>query len=200
MKISNYIEMESAEISLRSEFIKAFPPFLIYLGTVIVFLSFFKDLVRVGYNTTWLLIRLGYLPFILLTWHVVSKRILSTRFYETPLWIAGIYITLLCTYFSFATGGLKSDYIYGLVQFYFAIAIMPITSITFIFLSLISISIYIYLNVSYLKGSTLHDYAMISTLIPLLIFSAVVYFISSRVRREKINLHNTLLKNLGWHG
>lgn len=72
-------------ISLRSEFIKAFPPFLIYLGTAIILLSFFKDLVRVGFHLSWLLIRLGYLPFVIIVWISAKKNLINTRFYEVPL-------------------------------------------------------------------------------------------------------------------
>lgn len=193
---SDYMATHPKEISLRSEFIKAFPPFLIYLGTAIILLSFFKDLVRVGFHTSWLLIRMGYLPFVLIVWCFATRKLITTRFYEAPLWIAGFYITLLCTYFSFATGGLNSDYIYGLIQFYFAIAIMPVTAITFYMLSLSSISIYIGLNILNFNSGNLHDYTMISTLVPLLVFSAVVYFITSRIRHAKINLHNMLSATL----
>lgn len=190
------INSNSKLISLRSEFTKAFPPFLIYLGTIIILLSFLKDLVRVGFHLSWLLIRVGYLPFVITVWVSTKNKLINSRFYETPLWLAGLYITLLCTYFSFATGGIKSDYIYGLIQFYFAIAIMPITAITFYVLSLSSIAMYIGLNIVNFKPYHSHDYTMVSTLIPLLVFPAIVYFITSRVRRTKINLHNTLSTTL----
>src|SRR5258708_4997288 len=118
---SNYTTF-SQDISLRGEFLKTFPPFLIYLATTIIFLSFFKDLVRVGFHTSWLLIRVSYLPFVLIIWKLSIKKLAATRFYEAPLWAAGLYITLMCVHFSLVTGGLKSDYIFGLIQFYFAIA------------------------------------------------------------------------------
>jgi len=140
-----------AEASLQIDFNKAFPAFIIYLATIIILLSFFKDLVRVGFKLHWLLIRIGYLPFILIVWEI-SKRKFKTRFYEIPLWAAGLYITSFCTYFSFSTGGLKSDYIFGLLQLYFAIALMPITAITFYVTTFFSIAIYV--------GVNLHEFGL----------------------------------------
>lgn len=73
---------------------------------------------------------------------------------------------------------------------------MPLTVTTFYFLTLSSISIYIGLNILNFESNNLHDYTMISTLVPLLIFSAVVYFITSRVRHSNIDLHNKLSTTL----
>lgn len=183
-------------VALQLEFIKAFPPFLIYLATIIILLSFFKDLVRVGFNPSWLLIRACYFPLMIIVWKISTKKLSATRFYEAPLWAAGLYITFFCTYFSFATGGLRSDYIYGLIQFYFAIAVMPLTAVTFYTLSLVSVAIYVESNILKFGHASLHDHATISTLIPLLVFSPIVYLIMSKIRRAKINLQNELSKTL----
>jgi signal transduction histidine kinase len=182
---------QEAESSLQADFNKAFPPFIIYLATIIILLSFTKDLSRVGFNPYWLMIRVGYLPYILIFWEI-AKRKLQSSFYEIPLWAAGLYITCFCTYFSFSTGGLKSDYIFGLLQLYFAIALMPITAITFYMTTFFSIAIYVGVNLYEFGLSNLPDRVTSSTLIPLLVFSIVVYIINSKIRKEKLELQNTL--------
>src|SRR5437763_226703 len=110
------------KFTLAHEFKKSVPPFLIYLATSIIWLSFLKDLSKVGFNPLWLSIRLAYLPFMLGVWYIFKHHF--KKIYEFPLWASGFYITAFCTYFSFATGGLKSDYVFGLIEFYFGIALM----------------------------------------------------------------------------
>lgn len=177
--------------SLQEEFNKTFPPFIIYLGTLIILLSFFKDIVRVGFNLDWLLIRISYLPFILIVWKFANKK-LNKRFYEFPLWAAGLYITSFCTFFAFSTGGLKSDYIFGLIQFYFAIALMPVTAFTFYLTTFVSISMYIFFNLYQFGIYNLPDREISSTLLPLFVFSIVVYIINSKIRSTKLNFQNQL--------
>ncbi len=179
------------EGSLQFDFNKAFPPFIIYLGTIIILLSFSKDLARVGFNLYWLLIRVGYLPFILLTWKIAKIKF-QDSVYEMPLWVAALYITCFCTYFSFSTGGLKSDYIFGLLQLYFAIALMPITARTFYMTTFISLAIYIGENIYKFGLSNLPNKATSSTLIPLIVFSIVVYIINSKIRTSKYEFQNEL--------
>jgi hypothetical protein len=179
------------EASLQQDFNKAFPPFIIYLGTIIILISFSKDLVRVGFNLHWLLIRIGYLPFVLIVWKIAKKK-LQSGFYELPLLAAGLYITCFCTFFSFSTGGLKSDYIFGLLQLYFAIALMPITAITFYTTAFFSIGIYVGTNIYVLGFSNLPDKATSSTFIPLMVFSVVVYIINSKIRKSKLDIQKKL--------
>lgn len=182
--------------TLKDEFIKSFPPIIIFLGTAIIYLCFLKDLVRVGFKLEWLIIRLGYLPFMLVVWKISKRNILPTKFYEAPLWAAGIYITFLCAYFSFSTGGLKSDYAFGLIQFYFVISVMPLTAFTFCGLSITSLLIYICLNVLIFGSNILHDHVVITAMLPLLIFSPIIYVITSRIRHAKLALQNTLTNTL----
>jgi len=177
--------------ALQADFNKAFPPFIIYLGTVIILISFSKDLVRVGFNFSWLLIRLGYFPFILVIWNF-SKYKLQNKYYEIPLWAAGLYITSLCTYFSFSTGGLSSDYIFGLLQLYFAIALMPITAFTFYAIISFSTILYFGINLHRVHSINLADQTTISTIVPLIIFSVVVYIINSNFRKSKLDLQEKL--------
>jgi signal transduction histidine kinase len=186
----------ASSITLKDEFIKSFPPIIIFLGTAIIYLCFFKDLVRVGFNAEWLMIRLGYLPFMMAVWQFSKRKILATRFYEAPLWFAGIYITLLCAYFSFSTGGLKSDYAFGLIQFYFVISVMPLTAFTFCGVSICSLLIYIGLNTLMFGSGILHDNVVITAMLPLLIFSPIIYVITSRIRAAKLALQNTLANTL----
>ncbi len=177
--------------TLQIDFNKTFPPFIIYLATVIIFISFSKDLVKVGFHLDWFLIRLGYFPFILIAWNI-SKYKLQNKFYETPLWAAGLYITGLCTYFSLSTGGLSSDYIFGLLQLYFAIALMPITAITFYSILFSSTILYFGINLSRADSINLADKTIISTIVPLIIFSIIVYIINSNFRKSKLDLQEKL--------
>lgn len=179
------------KFSLQEDFNKTFSPFIIYLATLIILLSFFKDLARVGFNAYWLIIRVGYLPFIIIVWEI-SKKYFKNKYYETPLWAAALYITSFCTFFSFSTGGLRSDYIFGLLQLYFAIALMPITTLTFFATTFFSLAIYIGLNICKFGFVSLPDNPTSSTLVPLIVFSIIVYLINSKIRQEKLALQNEL--------
>lgn len=184
---------ESSPITIKEEFNKIFPAIIIFLGTVIIYLCIYKDFVRVGFNLNWILIRLMYLPFVLVVWKLSKIALIqSSRFYELPLWLAGIYITLFCAYFSFSTGGLKSDYALGLIQFYFVLSVMPLTVITFYGLSIISLIIYIALNVFEFGTAPLHNQIAITAMLPLLIFSPIVYIITSHIRSAKLAYQNRL--------
>jgi signal transduction histidine kinase len=185
------IDLTINKIDLQNDFNKAFPPFIIYLATIIILISFSKDIVKVGFNLNWLLIRLGYFPFILIIWNF-SKYKLQNKYYEMPLWAAGLYITSLCTYFSFSTGGLSSDYIFGLLQLYFAIALMPITAITFYAILFFSTILYFGFNLYKVHAIDFADRSTISTSVPLIIFSIIVYMINSNFRRAKLALQEKL--------
>lgn len=175
----------------QADFNKTFPPFIIYLATVIILISFSKDLVKVGFHLSWFLIRLGYFPFILIIWKI-SRYKLQNKYYEIPLWAAGLYITGLCAYFSFSTGGLGSDYIFGLLQLYFAIALMPITAVTFYSILGFSIVLYFGTNLCAVNSINHVDKAIISTIVPLIIFSIIVYIINSNFRKSKLDLQEKL--------
>lgn len=188
---SNNINLCINKVTLQMDFNKAFPPFIIYLATIIILISFSKDLVKVGFNISCLLIRLGYMPFVVIMWKF-SKYKLQHKYYEMPLWAAGLYITGMCTYFSFSTGGLSSDYIFGLLQLYFAIALMPITSITFYAIISFSTIIYFGINFHRVNSISLADKTTISTIIPLIVFSIIVYIINSKFRKAKQDLQERL--------
>ncbi len=189
------IDTSKIEYSLKNEFKRAVPPFLIYLASVIIIISFFKDVKKIGFNPYWLTIRLCYLPYILAVWRITKSRCVD-RFYELPLWASGFYITTFCSYFALTTGGLKSDYIFGLIQFYFGIAVMPITALSFYTLSILSLLIYISLNLAFSIPTFMFYTTNAATIAPLLVFSFIVYFINSRIRNEKLNLQNTLTLTL----
>lgn len=188
---SNNINLCTNKITLQTDFNKAFPPFIIYLATIIILISFSKDLLKVGFNINWLLIRLGYMPFIVFMWKF-SKYKLLNKYYEMPLWAAGLYITGMCTYFSFSTGGLSSDYIFGLLQLYFAVALMPITSITFYIIISFSTITYFGINLQRVDSIILTDKTTISTIAPLIVFSIIVYIINSKFRKAKQKLQEKL--------
>ncbi|TAK71556.1 MAG: hypothetical protein EPO11_11110, partial [Gammaproteobacteria bacterium] len=157
----NFFNETTIDFSLKNDFKKTFPPYLIYLATIIISLSYFKDMARVGFNPYWLAIRLCYLPFMLIIWQITKNKL--NRFYEIPLWASGLYITLLCSYFSFATSGIKSDYIFGLIQFYFAIAVMPVTAASFYILYLMSLFIYVGLSLLSPGSGSFIEHATAST-------------------------------------
>ncbi len=185
------------QFTLQSEFQKTVKPFLIYLATIIIWISCFKDIVRVGFKPSWLSIRLGYLPFILLTYTLTNKFFKDKqRLYEFPLWAAGLYITFFCTYFAIFTGGLSSDYFFGLLQFYFGIAIMPITIASFFIVMALSVLIFIGINMAALGPATIPTHATISTLAPLLVFTVIVYLIIARIRNIKLELQNKLAETI----
>lgn len=185
------------KFTLKTEFQKTVTPFLIYLATIIIYISFFKDVIRVGIKPMWLVIRLGYFPFILLACFVANKFFSSrARLYEFPLWAAGLYVTLFCSYFSLFTGGLSSDYFFGLLQFYFGIAIMPITMASFFVTIILSILIFVSINLIELGSITIPTYATISTLAPLIIFTVIVHIIIAKIRFVKLAFQNELAETI----
>ncbi len=184
-------------ITLQDEFNKMFPSIIIFLGTVIIYLCIYKDYVRVGFNVEWVIIRLMYLPFVLATWKASKlPMIQKSKLYELPLWLAGLYITLFCTYFAFSTGGLKSDYAFGLIQFYFVLSILPLTPFSFYGLSITSLLLYVSLNLFKFGYAQLHDHVTLTKMLPLLIYSPIIYTIISKIRSAKLTYQNQLAETL----
>jgi signal transduction histidine kinase len=186
--------MDNTKPSLKAEFELATKPFLIYLATTIIWVSFAKDIVRVGFRPDWLAIRLGYLPFVWAAY--VKARRLPNRFYELPLWASAFYITAFCSYFSLSTGSLGSDSIYGLVQFYFGIAIMPITAASFFTIISSSVAYYVLVNVIFGGPHASPPPMIVSNVTPLLVFAALVFVITSRIRTQKLRLQGELIDTL----
>lgn len=178
--------------SLRQEFLRIDKAFLVYLATIIIYLSYFKDVARVGFKIDWLSIRLMYLPFILTVRAVSKTKPLSKKFYELPVWGAGLYITAFCTYFSLSTGNIGSDYINGLIQFYFGIAIMPITTTTFFGVVGLSLATYIGVNLEAAGLAALPPKTVLSNLLPLFVFSSIIHLFTARIRGHMIRSQNAL--------
>ncbi len=183
---------------LDREFAQAARPFLLYLATCIIWLSIFKDIVRVGFRPDWIAIRIGYLPFMLGCFALTERLTKRGRmeYSELPLWGAAIYITAFCTFFAAYTGGMASDSIYGLIQFYFGIAIMPITAISFY--SILLLSPLAYFGLNYLNPEAVPSVpgSVISNLVPLFVFSGIVFFITSRIRKDKFEFRRQLEEEL----
>src|SRR4051812_4586199 len=78
-------------------------PVLIVLATIIIVASSLKDISQVGFRLNWLLIRLAYLPYILVIYWLY-RRFIHQKWVEMPLWASGLYITLFVSYFAAKTG------------------------------------------------------------------------------------------------
>src|SRR3990167_4373757 len=184
------------QLALRDEFIRLYAPVIIFLGTAIIYLCILKDYAQIGFNWKWLLIRLAYLPFVASIWALSKPKLLESQYYEVPLWLAGLYIAFFCAYFSFSTGGLNSNYVFGLIQFYFVISVMPLTEKTFYGLSLSLTMIYLGMNIFKFGAEVLSDHVMLTAMLPLLIFSPIIHVITSRIRLSKIKLQKALTDTL----
>lgn len=189
--------IQNPQITLESEFTKAAKPFLLYLATIIIWLSFIKDCAKVGFKWEWLAIRLGYLPFMLFAFFVGRKLSAKNKiFTEIPVMAAAVYITSFCTLFSLPTGYLSSDYLYGLIQFYIGIAIMPIRKSTFFTITFSSIAAFLIAVAAHGGSQALANRATLSNIIPLIAFSCIVYLITSKIRAFKIQYQNALADTL----
>jgi len=186
-----YTNRQPMDACLQEEFMKAFPPFLIYLATAIILFSFLKDMVKIGFHLSWLCLRLSYLPFILLIWHLSKPLFSGTKMYDTPLWIAILYITFLYAYFSLATGGLASDYHDGLLQVYFVMAIMPIRRITFYLLLISSVVLYVGINVFKYGWINASDYWIFFRFISWIGILMIIFTIISKIRLSRIYLQQS---------
>jgi signal transduction histidine kinase len=182
---------------LRAEHDSAARTFFLYLATPVIWISFFKDLAVVGFKWEWLLIRLAYLPYILLVNYAVRRINKKTdRFYEAPLWAASAYITAFCTYFSVHTGYLSSRTVLGLVLLYFGAAVMPVSPFSFVFTTVSSVLFFLIGCVIHGGWGVLGDGLAISNLVPLIIFAYIIFHITYRIRMTKIEAQHALLDTL----
>ena len=182
------------QFTLKDDFRSAIKPFLLYLATTIIWLSIFKDYVRVGLRPEWIAIRIFYLPFILVVFQLTKTKFINRKFYEFPIWAAGLYITGFCTYFSFSLGFIASDMAFGLLQYYLGIAVMPIRRRTFYLTVGTSIGIYVLGNITHAGMLAVPHGPAVSNLIPLLIFSIIVFEITHRIRIDKLRSQNELTR------
>lgn len=187
--------IQTEPFSLKKEFQNVVKPYMVYLATFIVLISSFKDIAIAGLHLKWVMIRAFYFPFILLGCYLTKSRYCE-KFYELPIWVGGAYITYICIYFSLQTGGYKENYVYGLIQLYFALAVMPITRKTFFGVVILSIISFVGFNSYFFGINNLPEKSLISSLILLMIFSFIVYLITASINRKKIILENTLTRTV----
>ncbi|MCX6123146.1 MAG: hybrid sensor histidine kinase/response regulator [Proteobacteria bacterium] len=186
-----------ANAARRSEYEAVIVPFLIWLAGAVVVLCIFKDMARVGFRLPWVLIRLGYLPVAYLgcflpRWWTPLKRLLP----EFALWVSGAYIVWFCSFFSLSTGNFKSDYVFGVYQFFLGIALIPISRRTFFGFSALS-SAYYFWEIA--RHSPQPDSSLapaITNYVSFYLFSALIYVIMSRIRTRNVELQWELRTNI----
>ena len=181
------IESIRQRTDFNLELSKSIKTFMIYLGTVIVYFSIFKDISSEGFKPFWLLIKLIYLPFILSIFFLsekISKKNKSLK--ELTVWAAAIYLTTYSCFFAHQTGDyLKSGYIFGLGQFYFAASLIPISGFTFYGAMLFSIIQPIIWAYIWQGSAFLQNGSITPKLFTVYILSIIFYQILSKVRNEK---------------
>lgn len=185
--------MRSSEtvLSTSEQFRKSVMPFLVILATVVIVVSSLKDINQMGFQWTWFLIRLGYLPYMLMVYTAYEFK-LRKRFPEFPLWASSLYITLLVSYFSSFTGYFASSYTNGLIQLYTVTAILPLSMFGFLGSMASSVLFFSLLNLLYGGSAAAPSRTTVSNLVPLLICPPIVFLIVRGIRQKLDAAYATL--------
>ncbi|MEI8027454.1 MAG: hybrid sensor histidine kinase/response regulator [Pseudomonadota bacterium] len=181
----------------RAEYEAAVVPFLVWLAGSVIVICIFKDIARVGFQLPWVLIRLGYLPVACLgcflpRWWPPLKRVLP----EFALWVSGAYIIWFCSLFSLSTGNFKSDYVFGIYQFFLGIALIPISRQTFFGFSALSSAYYFWEISRHSPHPDSNLAPAVTNYVSFYLFSALIYVIMSRIRKRNIELQWELRTNI----
>jgi signal transduction histidine kinase/ActR/RegA family two-component response regulator len=182
----------------RADYEEAVLPFLFWLAGSIIVICIGKDIARIGLNWSFVAIRLLYLP-VALTACLAPRRIrpLGRLMPEFALWVTGAYIVWFCTYFSQWTGHFRSDYVFGIYQFFLGIALMPISRFSFFgFTFAGSLYYFAALYLSLPPGLEGEIPLAATNYVSFVLFSALIHVITSRIRTQKSTLKWKLHKNL----
>ncbi|MGE0173111.1 MAG: ATP-binding protein [Oligoflexales bacterium] len=176
------------EITSRNDFIADLDDkilkFMVVLATIIVYLSALKDINNGSFRIDWLVIRATYLPYIL-TVYYLTKRSSRQKVREVTVWASAIYISGYSNYFGAIVGQyINSNYVFGLVQFFFALSIMPVSRFTF-YGTLILSHLLSFTTTLLCTGSVAFDRQLSPLMITLNTFSVITYIFSRRNITEK---------------
>jgi len=117
----------------------------------------------------------------------IARRPLFIKYRELSAWGAGAYITAFCTYFSLYAGNIGSDYFNGLIQFYFGIAVMPLTTLSFFSITSLSLLAYVSTNLLIAGSTAMPPSSVISNLTPFIIFAVIVHILIAKIRAAMLD-------------
>jgi signal transduction histidine kinase len=179
--------------TLRAEYEAEARPMLIWVATLVIWVSTLKDVAIAGFNPLWFGLRLGYLPYMLAVF-AAARRLgsLGGRAYEFPLWAAGAYVTVLCSVVATQSGYLASHATLGLVLLYLAGAMLPITRRSYVGITSLSLASYVGACIARGGIQVLRDRVAISAAIPFLAFAYLAFFVISRIRAAKLATQSRL--------